>query len=93
MKYTITHKNGNERQAGSMALALIAARELMGVSRIYLGAEYLSDREEGDDLISITCLDIWPSGRQAEGQSHYQADVVISCDGTLRPGTLGKRAA
>jgi hypothetical protein len=81
LKYTIDHRNGDSTTATSMAGALAEAKRLMGVPRLYRGAEYINDD-------GVKCLELWRTRQQARRQNGCQADVVISADGTqnLRGG-------
>lgn len=81
--YHIDRSNGTHRTATSLADALRIARELLGVSRVYRGAEYQTDRPASEywkarGLAREYCtgLDIWTSRKGAAEGS--QAPVVIS---------------
>lgn len=79
--YTIERTNGEKREATRMAEALVIARQMMGVSRAYRGAEYQSDREVDfatERRENCTCLDIWRTLADAREQSGACAPVVIS---------------
>lgn len=77
--YQIDRSNGDTRTAKSMADALATARRMLGVSRVYRGAEYATDRptKEGDRE-GCTGLDIWTSRAHAAQQTNGQPPVVIS---------------
>jgi len=79
--YTIERTNGDKRTATRMTEAIVTARQMLGVSRAYRGAEYQSDREVDyatERRENCTCLDIWRTLRDASEQSGACAPIVIS---------------
>ena len=83
-KYRIDRDNGDTTTARSMSAALATARRELGVSRVYRGAQYRTDRPGTDgDRIFCTGLDIWRTRREATSQSGTCAPIVISTDGEV----------
>ena len=80
MRYTIERSNGEKRTANSINGALRIARNMIGVSRMYRGALYTTDRSGANDRIECYALDIWTTGEQAIRENGSQAPVVISWD-------------
>lgn len=79
--YQIDRSNGDTRTAKSMTDALATARRMLGVSRVYRGAEYITDRPVKDDREACNALDIWTARNQASAISDAQAPIVISWAG------------
>jgi hypothetical protein len=77
--YKIERTNGDRATAHSLKDALAASRRMLGVTRVYRGAEYQTDRPGKDDEREYcTGLDIWTSPAEAKRQSDAPAPVVIS---------------
>lgn len=85
-KYRITSDNGDTHTARSMKAAIATARRELGVTRVYRGAQYRTDRPgtEGErERVYCTGLDIWRTRAEATRQSNACAPVVISTDGDV----------
>jgi hypothetical protein len=79
MKYEITYrKNGLTETTDSLWTALRLTRSMLNVDRVYRGAEYQTDRPQGDDREPCTALDIWIDRRMAASETPIMADAVIS---------------
>lgn len=77
--YKIERANGDKRTAASLRGALTVARRMLGVHRIYRGAEYQTDRpDDNGEREYCTGLDIWTSRKMAITDTGKSADVVIS---------------
>ena len=80
MAYTIERSNGDSATANSKASAISTARRMLGVARVYRGAQYQTDRPAGCDGDREYCtgLDIWRSRADAARETNGQADAVIT---------------
>jgi hypothetical protein len=79
MKYTIERSNGTPaRHATSLRKAISIARAMLSVPRVYRGAQYLTDRPNGEDLESCEAIDIWRRRDWAHFEMANSADAVIS---------------
>lgn len=77
--YKIDRSNGDSRTVSSSKVAIATARRMLGVSRVYRGAEYQTDRPGKDgDREYCTGLDIWASRADANRVTGGQAPIVIS---------------
>jgi hypothetical protein len=78
--YTIERSNGDSATANSKASAISTARRMLGVARVYRGAQYQTDRPIGriGDREYCTGLDIWRSRANAARETNGHADVVIT---------------
>lgn len=77
--YSIDRSNGEIRTASNSKAAFATARRMLGVSRVYRGAEYQTDRPgQHGEREYCTGLDIWTSRADANRETGGPAPVVIS---------------
>jgi hypothetical protein len=79
-RYQIDALNGAaSRQATSMSEAISKARRMLGVSRVFRGAIYQTDRPAAKgDREYCTAMDVWRKRSAATREMNTPADVVIT---------------